>query len=220
MKFKVSFNYEEDNAYEKESIYFNDSFSHGVRNQRMRRERRSGCGRRNVATEDTESEPEVDGTAYGYAGSDPVEAAVYKYLAEEVSKDYDDAEVHIPTVNIVHIDFTPKDEILVYGDFWIENYNVEGDTLKCASGGHYPGMMQVSKDYVVTDFKQAADGEDFDSSAKEIFGDYYDDFMKIYSDSDLRNELRKVTVTDYVNLNGLSVTKFQDEGWDPVEIYH
>ena len=174
----------------------------------------------NVATEDTESEPEVDGTAYGYAGSDPVEAAVYKYLAEEVSKDYDDAEVHIPTVNIVHIDFTPKDEILVYGDFWIENYNVEGDTLKCVSGGHYPGMMQVSKDYVVTDFKQAADGEDFDSSAKEIFGDYYDDFMKIYSDSDLRNELRKVTVTDYVNLNGLSVTQYQDEGWDPVEIYH
>ena len=90
----------------------------------------------NVATEDTESEPEVDGTAYGYAGSDPVEAAVYKYLAEEVSKDYDDAEVHIPTVNIVHIDFTPKDEILVYGDFWIENYNVEGDALKCVSGGH------------------------------------------------------------------------------------
>ena len=174
----------------------------------------------NVTIEDSESEPEVDGTAYGYAGSDPVEAAVYKYLAEEVSKDYDDAEVHIPTVNIVHIDFTPKDEILVYGDFWIENYNVEGDTLKCVSGGHYPGMMQVSKDYVVTDFKQAADGEDFDSSAKEIFGDHYDDFMKIYSDSDLRNELRKVTVTDYVNLNGLSVTKFQDEGWDPVEIYH
>ena len=174
----------------------------------------------NVAIEDTESEPEVDGTAYGYAGSDPVEAAVYKYLAEEVSKDYDDAEVHIPTVNIVHIDFTPKDEILVYGDFWIENYNVEGDTLKCVSGGHYPGMMQVSKDYVVTDFKQAADGEDFDSSAKEIYGDHYDDFMKIYSDSDLRNELRKVTVTDYVNLNGLSVTQYQDEGWDPVEIYH
>ena len=174
----------------------------------------SACGK------DSESEPEVDGRAYGYAGSDPVEAAVYKYLAEEVSKDYDDAEVHIPTVNIVHIDFTPKDEILVYGDFWIENYNVEGDTLKCVSGGHYPGMMQVSKDYVVTDFKQASDGEDFDSSAKEIFGDHYDDFMKIYSDSDLRNELRKVTVTDYVNLNGLSVTKFQDEGWDPVEIYH
>ena len=174
----------------------------------------------NVTIEDSESEPEVDGRAYGYAGSDPVEAAVYKYLAEEVSKDYDDAEVHIPTVNIVHIDFTPKDEILVYGDFWIENYNVEGDTLKCVSGGHYPGMMQVSKDYVVTDFKQAADGEDFDSSAKEIFGDHYDDFMKIYSDSDLRNELRKVTVTDYVNLNGLSVTKYQDEGWDPVEIYH
>lgn len=173
-----------------------------------------------VTVEDSKAEPEVDGTAYGYGGSDPVEAAVYKFMAEEVSQNYSEAEIHIPTVNIIHIDFTPEDEILVYGDFWIENYNVEGDTLKCVSGGHYPGMMQVSKDYVVTDFKQAADGEDFDSSAKEIFGDHYDDFMKIYSDSDLRNELRKVTVTDYVNLNGLSVTKFQDEGWDPVEIYH
>ena len=54
----------------------------------------------NVTIEDSESEPEVDGRAYGYAGSDPVEAAVYKYLAEEVSKDYDDAEVHIPTVGL------------------------------------------------------------------------------------------------------------------------
>jgi hypothetical protein len=77
----------------------------------------------------------------------------------------------------------------------------------------------MSKDYNVTQFDQVADGADFDSSAKELFGDNYDAFMKVYSDSDARDELRRATVTDYVHFNNLEVTKYQDEGWDPVEIY-
>ena len=40
------------------------------------------------------------------------------------------------------------------------------------------------------------------------------------SDSDKINEDRKITVSDYRNLNGLTeVTKMQDEGWDPVDLY-
>ena len=165
------------------------------------------------------AEPAVDGAPYGYGGDDPVEAAVYKYLVEEISKDYSEAQVHIPTVSIVHVDYTPEDEILVYGDFWIDNYNIDGETLKCVSGGNHPGVMHLSKDYLVTAFDQAADGEDFEASAKKLFGEHYEDFMKVYSDSEARNELRKITVSDYVNLNGLSVTQYQDEGWDPVELY-
>ncbi|HAE44555.1 MAG TPA: hypothetical protein DCG37_03005 [Lachnospiraceae bacterium] len=173
-----------------------------------------------VTTEDSTEEPQVDGTAYGYGGSDPVEAAVYKYMAEEVSRNYSEAEIHIPTVNIIHIDFTPEDEILVNGDFWIENYTIDGDTLKCVSGGHHPGVIHMNKNYDVTAFDQVEDGEGFEDSAKELFGEEYGNFMKIYSDSDSRNELRKVTVSDYVKLNGLKVTQYQDEGWDPVELYH
>ena len=165
------------------------------------------------------AEPEVNGAPYGYGGNDPVEAAVYKYMAEEISKDYNEADVHIPLVSIVHVDYTPEDEILVYGDFWIYNYNIDGKTLKCVSGGNYPGVMHLSKDYLVTAFDQAADGEDFEASAKKLFGEHYEDFMKVYSDSDALDELRKITVSDYVNLNGLSVTQYQDEGWDPVELY-
>ena len=173
----------------------------------------------NEEAEEPAEEPAVDGSAYGYGGSDPIEAAVYKYMAEEVSKNYGEADVHIPTVNIVNEDLTSEDEILVYGDFWIENYNIDGDTLKCVSGGNHPGVIHMSKDYVVTAFDQVADGGDFESSAKELFGDYFDAFMAVYGDSDARAELRKATVTDYVNLNGLDVTQFQDEGWDPIEIF-
>ena len=144
-----------------------------------------------------------DGASYGYAGDDPVEAACYKYMAETVSKGFEPADASIPTVIIVHEDFTPEDEVLVYGDFWVENYNIEGDTLKCIAGGNYPGCMHVSKaDNTVTAFDEVADGEEFESSAKEMFGEHYDDFMAVYSNSDKRNEERKITVSDYVNLNG------------------
>ena len=77
---------------------------------------------------------EVDGSEYGYAGTDPVEAAVYKYMAEEV-------------------------------------------------------------------------------------GEHYNAFMKAYSDEEARKELRTIIVSDYVNLNGLAVTQYQDYGWEPVKLY-
>ena len=170
-------------------------------------------------TAEAAAEPEVDATKYGYGGTDPVEAAVYQYMVEEVSKSYDKTDVSIPTVSIVHVDYAPEDEILVYGDFWIDNYNIKGDTLRDISGGNYPGVIHLSKDYVVTAFDQVADGGDFDASAKELFGDYYDDFIAVYNDSDARAELRRATVTDYVNFNGLDVKQYKDKGWPAVELY-
>ena len=162
----------------------------------------------------------ADGSAYGYAGDDPVECAVYKYMAEEMSKDYAAADVSIPVVEIVAIDYSQEDEIIVYGDFWVNNYNIEGDTFKCVSGGNYPGVFHMTRDYQITSFDVVADGTEFEPSAKELFGDHYDDFMAVYSDSDKIAEDRKITVSDYRNLNGLTeVTKMQDEGWDPVDLY-
>ena len=80
-------------------------------------------------------------------------------------------------------------------------------------------LLKNGDGYVVESMDALADGGGFDTSAKELFGQYYDDFMKVYSDSEARDELRKITVTDYVNLNGLSVTEYQDEGWNPIALY-
>lgn len=161
----------------------------------------------------------INGASYGYVGDNPVEAACYRYMAEVIGPQYAEAEYSIPTVQIVNVDYTPEDEILVSGDFWVENYNVNGDVLECVSGGNHPGVMHLSKaDCTVTAFDQVADGGGFEESAKELFGEHYDDFMSVYSDSDARDELRKSTVANYVKLNGLDVKYFQDYGWDPVEL--
>ena len=194
----------------------------------------SACSIGSEASSDNSSSPstsadnaekpkaEVDGSEYGYAGTDPIEAAVYKYMAEDVSKHFDKADASIPIVNIVHVDYTNPDEVLVYGDFWVDNYNIEGDTLMCVSGGDFPGVMHVSKDgdgYTVSSFDMVGDGADFDPSAKQLFGEHYNAFMKAYSDEEARKELRTITVSDYVNLNGLAVTQYQDYGWEPVKLY-
>lgn len=166
----------------------------------------------------------VNGALYGYLGDDPIEAAVYQYMVEQVAPMYDlpDGAVSIPTVRIVETEKDTGDgDAELKGDFWIENYVIEGDTLKCVSGGNHPGKMElieVGSGYTVKEMETVADGGNFESSAKDIFEEKYDDFMKVYSDQDGRQALRTQTVADYVKANGLNVTKYQDEGWDPVEL--
>ena len=163
----------------------------------------------------------ADATAYGYAGDDPVEIAANIYMAEEIGKGFGASDASIPLVQIVAVDYTNPEEVLAYGDFWVFNYNINGNTLECVSGGDFPGVMHMTKDgdgYIVSSFDEVADGTDFASSAQELFGEHFPDFMKVYSDDESRNELRTITVTDYVNLNNLDVTQYQDFGWDPVQL--
>jgi hypothetical protein len=175
-------------------------------------------------SEGSEEAAVSDGAKYGYAGNDPVEAAVYKYLAEEVSASYQppaDA-VSIPVVQIIDLDVDSDDgDAEVSGDFWVLNYTVEGDTLKCISGGAHPGKMDLVKDgdvYVVEEFEVVEDGANYESSAKDIFEERYDEFSQVSSDDTTREKVRAEIIANYVKANGLEVTKYQDEGWDPVDL--
>ena len=136
---------------------------------------------------------------------------------EDLNESYPEADVSIPCIRIIDVDESDKSDIKVYGDFYIFNYNLAGDTLTCASGGDYPGVMHVMFDedgYEVTKFDVVADGEDFIPSAKEIFGDKYEDFMKVESDQEDREAVRAQIISNYVFANNLDVKYYQDYGWD------
>ena len=163
------------------------------------------------------------GTQYGYMGQDPQECAVWKYLCEDISVMYDKPEdaVTVPVVQIIKTEDNEDGSKNFYGDFWVFNYKIDGDTLVFVSGGAHPGMMTVSKDgddYKVTEFKPVEDGSNFETSGREIFGDDYDKLIEITSDSDAREKLRAQGLADYVKTNGLSVTKYQDYDQDPVDL--
>ncbi len=115
--------------------------------------------------------------------------AIERYFVEEIGSHYVHGEHCVPLQNIVAVDERDTDDILVWGDFWVFNYNQSGDTLKCVSGGSHPGLIhlrQTGRVFEVTAFDQVGDGSRFLPTAKRIFGDKYEPFMP--STATTRNE--------------------------------
>ncbi|WP_155242787.1 hypothetical protein [Butyrivibrio fibrisolvens] len=159
--------------------------------------------------------------AYEYPGPELFYTVLYDYMIDELSKDYSDYDVCIPCPVIISEDESDKDDIKVYGNFWIFNYNLNGDVLECTSGGSYPGCIHLKstdEGYEVISMDIVEDGTDFDESAKKIFGDLYDTFTKDGEDENVREELRAQIIANYVAANGLNITSYQDYGWDPVAL--
>ncbi|MCR5627111.1 MAG: hypothetical protein K6F99_07325 [Lachnospiraceae bacterium] len=161
--------------------------------------------------------------AYTYTGDDALLKAVYEYLATTYRSDYNppEAEATIPIVVEVARDDKNDADIVIYGDFYINNYSKSGDTLMANSGGEYPGAIHLKKDgdtYTVTKMEVVGDGSDFNPTAKKIFGDNYDAFMKANADEKAREKARIEAIADYVKANNLDITQYKDYGWDPVKI--
>ena len=147
--------------------------------------------------------------------------AIDRYLVNECGKHYAEGEHCVPFYHIVDVDETNSEDILVWGDFWVFNYNQVGDTLKCVSGGSHPGLMhirQTEKGYEVISFDQVEDGSNNLPSAKEIFGDKYQAFHAVNSDEKAREKLRAEFLAEYVKKQGITATMYQDYGWPAIKI--
>ena len=153
----------------------------------------------------------------------PFLPALNQYLVDSIGSQYAPGEVCIPCPTIVACDNADSDSaMLVYGDFWVYNFNVAGDTLKTVSGGDHPGVMRVMQnekgEFVVLSFEQVEDGHGNEASAKRIFGDMYEAFHSINSNEETREEARSVAIGWYVKTHNLPVKYYQDYGWPAKEI--
>lgn len=83
---------------------------------------------------------------YECNGYDPAEAAVYEYLAFERPEGYDPYRVLIPYVNIVAIDDSDQESSLIYGDYYLYEFEKHEDTLVMTSGSHCPGVIHAMRD--------------------------------------------------------------------------
>ncbi len=151
--------------------------------------------------------------------------AIDRYMVKELGRYYTEGEHCVPFHSIVAVDERNADDILVWGDFWVFNYNQIGDTMKCVAGGSHPGLMHISQTrsgndvvYQVKAFDQVEDGANLLQSAEKIFGDKFDAFQTINSDEQKREKLRSEVLASYVKKNGLSATFYQDYGWPAKKI--
>ena len=147
--------------------------------------------------------------------------AISDYLVKEIGSQYLPGDVCVPVLMMVSTEEPDDEQKLVWGDFWVFNYNIAGDTLKTISGGNHPGcilLQQKDGALTVTAFEQTEDGARNDISAKRIFGKHYDIYQNMHSNQDVREAVRQEQLKEYVRRNGLAVHYYQDYGWDAVEL--
>ena len=148
--------------------------------------------------------------------------AIDRYLTDSIGSLYTQGDVCIPLIAMTCSDGMKGDSIFMWGDFWVYNYKVVGDTLKTVSGGNHSGKMLLKSDengeFQVTSFDQVEDGSGNLESAKRIFGEYYDAYHAANSDEQYREKARAISIADYVKAHNLPVKYYQDFGWPAVEL--
>ncbi len=156
------------------------------------------------------------------ARGDVLMDAITNYLVDSIGSKYAPGEMCIPVIAMTCSDGMKADSVFMWGDYWVFNYNVSGDTLKCVSGGNHPGKMLLKKndsgEFQVVSFDQVEDGHGNVESAKRIFGEYYDAFQGANGDENYREKARAGSIADYVKSHKLPVKYYQDYGWPAKEI--
>ena len=156
------------------------------------------------------------------AGVNPSIEAIERYLVDSIGSQYSQGDMCIPVIAMTCSDGEKNDSLFMWGDYWVFNYKVDGDTLMTVSGGNHSGKMLLLKDekggYQVVSFEQVEDGSGNLESAKRIFGEFYDAYHAANSDENYREKARAGSIADYVKANNMAVKYYKDFGWPAKEI--
>ncbi len=173
------------------------------------------------ATAEKGAEKGAEDTVAAQSG-DVMMDAINKYLVDSIGSNYTQGDMCIPVIMMTCSDGMKNDSIFMWGDYWVFNYKMAGDTLKCVSGGDHAGKMLLTKnengEFQVVSFEQVEDGHGNQESAKRIFGEYYDVLQAVNGDENYREKARAGSIADYVKANNLPVKYYQDYGWPAKEI--
>ena len=143
------------------------------------------------------------------------------YLVREIGSQYTQADICIPILMIVAEEDCETEIEWVWGDFWVFNYRIAGDTLKTVSGGNHAGKMLICAGepvWSVCGFEQTEDGAGNEASAKRIFGSHYDIYHNMHSNADVREAVRREQLAEYIRRYNIPVRYYQDYGWPAVEL--
>lgn len=149
--------------------------------------------------------------------SDMVKTATEYFIPE------DEKCVEIPTPYIVKIDDSDKNDIKVFGDFYIYGYNMDGSIFVNKNSGSFPGCYHLKEEKnVISVVKKeiAEDGSSFMPSLIKICeGDEaLANQVSQVASSDDREVKRIEYVKMYAKNKNIHVTAIKDYGW-PIIIF-
>ena len=157
--------------------------------------------------------------AFSYTGKDAYIGPIVDYMRDTAGVNYDTADVMIPAFIILKEDDSDKEDIRVWGDFEIFNYDLRGTTLITRSGGSYPGLVHLQETgdgYEVVSMDQAEDGANYSASIRRIVGNDRELLNAFTHMDDRLAESRVEYIRMYAEDAGLEIQAYLDFGWDPV----
>ena len=160
---------------------------------------------------------------FSYTGNDNYLKAITDDMVVLAKENYGgQGAVEIPTPYVVRIDDSDKNDIKVYGDFFIYGYNMNGTIFNMKNGGSYPGCYHLKDDngnVSVVDKEFAEDGSNNWSSLVKICGDDESLAKEISGVRDKDGDKTRIDyVKMYANANKLRVSGIKDYGW-PVILF-
>lgn len=178
------------------------------------------------AVEDVAEEPAENASvslplpAYKYTGDEEYLAEISDYLIDYFGKEagLDDLDVLIPYSIIVQTDENSEDDIVVYGSFNIDGYTLRNTTLCSGPGARSYGIFHISKadgNVTITDGQLSQTYYDMQDMFSPIEGML--DKINALSDEDIE-KARVKSIEEYVTLNNLGITQWQDFGRAPEAI--
>lgn len=151
-----------------------------------------------------------------YTGNNKNIKAITDEMVNAASLMYGDQEaVEIPTPFIVKVDDDDRNDIKVYGDFWIDGYQMEGTIFNTKNGGSMPGCYHLNdgdNGIVFASKEIAEDGSNNWSSLVRICGgdeNLAKEVINARENDSLRYEYAKM----YAKENVLKLSGIKDYGW-------
>ena len=137
-------------------------------------------------------------------------------MSEDLFGDQD--AVEIPTPRIVKIDDANKNDIKVYGDFWIYGYQMYGTIFNTKNGSSNPGCYHLKDEdgkITVISKEFAEDGSNNWTSLVEICGGDEELAKKVsnHPAAEEEEKLRLDYAMMYAKANNLKLSGIKDYGW-------
>ena len=148
-------------------------------------------------------------------------SAIESYLTDSVAPHYASAEISIPVAILISNNLDDSTDMSIWGDYWVFNYNLQGDTLMTISGGNHPGCFHIAQqgeNFAVTKFDEAESGSGCTQSMQRIFDTDYETYLMMTEEEGYLENHRKEAIAKYAKRHGITVNFYQDYGWDAVKI--
>lgn len=148
---------------------------------------------------------------YKYSGDDIYVKTIVDYMLSNINISNADL-LYLPAPAIVDLDENDKNDIKLYGTFYIYGVNAENDLFNVVEANKYSGCFHLkdeNNNFVVNNVEHAMDGVNFELSLFKMTNQNMSIVNDVIMSNDEESDIAKKTIietaSDYISENNLNI---------------